>query len=234
MKTAAQTPNTAKENALGYAPIGGLIRQFAIPSIVSMLVTAAYNMTDQIFIGHVVGMLGNAATNVAYPVTILLTATAQLVGVGTAANFNICLGARQEEEAKRFVGTGITLMSLLGLLFMVVVLALKDPILLLCGATETVLPYSQMYLGITAFGLPFFLFTYASSILIRADGSPTYSMFCSVTGALLNVVLDWLFLYKMGWGIQGAAAATVTGQIVSFLLCLWYYPHFKTFKIRVK
>lgn len=111
-------------------------------------------------------------------------------------------------------------------------LVFKTPILLLCGATENVLPYAQLYLGITAFGLPFLLFTNAGSTLIRADGSPTYSMACTVTGAILNVFLDWLFMFVFQWGIQGAALATITGQCISFIMCLGYFPRFKTFKIR--
>lgn len=220
------------ENPLGYAPIGGLIRKFAIPSIISMLVSAAYNMTDQIFIGHVVGMLGNAATNVAFPATMLVTAFALLIGVGTASNFNIDLGAKRQEEAKKFIGNGLVMMSAAGILYMVVVLIFKTPILRLCGATETVLPYAQSYLGITAWGIPFLLFTTSASNLIRADGSPSYSMLCTVTGAVLNVFLDWLFLFIFDWGIQGAALATIIGQVVSFGMCICYFPRFRTFSIR--
>lgn len=219
-------------NPLGYAPLGGLMRKFAIPSIISMLVNSLYNMTDQIFIGHVVGMLGNAATNVAFPVTILLTAFAQMIGIGTAANFNINLGAKRPEEAKKFIGTGLAMMSLVGLLLMAVVLIFKTPILMICGATENVLPLSQGYLGITAIGIPFLLFTSAASVIIRADGSPAYSMTCTVSGAILNVVLDALFLFGFGWGIQGAALATLISQIFSFLLCIRYFPKFKTFPIQ--
>lgn len=223
-----------KGNPLGYAPIARLIAKFAIPSIISMLVTAAYNITDQIFIGHVVGMLGNAATNVAFPVVTLTVAFSQLVGVGTASNFNISLGAKREDEAKNFVGTGLTLISLVGILIMCAVLLFKTPILMLCGATENVLPYAQLYLGITAFGIPFLLFSNSGSYLIRADGSPAYSMTCTVTGAILNIFLDWLFMYVFDWGIQGAALATITGQIISFLLCMFYFSRFKTFKIKMK
>lgn len=221
-------------NPLGYAPVVGLIGKFAIPAIISMLVNAAYNITDQIFIGHVVGMLGNAATNVAFPVVTFTMAFAQLIGIGTASNFNISLGAKKEEEAKKFIGTGLTLMPILGLLIVCVVLLFKMPVLRLCGATENVLPYAELYLSITTFGIPFFLFSSAGSFLIRADGSPTYSMACTVTGALLNVFLDWLFMFVFKWGIQGAALATVTGQTVSFLLCLFYFTRFKTFKITLQ
>ncbi len=222
----------SQENPLGSAPIGGLIRKFAVPSIISMLVTAAYNMTDQIFIGHVVGMLGNAATNVAFPVTMLLTAFAQMVAIGTAANFNINLGVKRQEEAEKFIGTGLTMMSVIGVVFMAFVLLLKTPILLLCGATETVLPYAQEYLGITAVGIPFLLFTTAANVIIRADGSPSYSMICTVSGAVLNIFLDALFLFVFQWGIQGAAFATLISQIFSFLLCIRYFPQFKTFPIQ--
>ena len=221
-------------NPLGYAPVAKLIAKFAIPSIISMIVNAAYNITDQIFIGHVVGMLGNAATNVAFPVVTLTVAFSQLVGIGTAANFNISLGAKREDQAKQVIGTGLTLMSVVGILIMCIVLLLKTPILLLCGATENSLPYSQLYLGITAFGIPFLLFSSAGSHLIRADGSPAYSMACTVIGAVLNIFLDWLFMFIFHWGIQGAAAATITGQIISFLLCLLYFTRFKTFKITPK
>lgn len=143
------------------------------------------------------------------------------------------MGAKKTDDAAGFIGTGFTLMSICGLLLMSVVLLFKTPILLLCGATENVLPLAEPYLGITALGLPFLLFTQAGSYFIRADGSPNYSMIATVTGAVLNVFLDWLFMFVFGWGIQGAAA-TVTGQIVSFVICIRYFPHFKTFKIKAE
>ncbi len=220
------------ENPLGYAPIISLIRKFALPSIISMLVTAVYNITDQIFIGHVVGMLGNAATNVSFPMVTCTAALSQLVGIGAASGFNLSMGRRNEEDARAFVGTGLFLAVVLGLGLGTVVVLLRTPILLLCGATETVLPYAQPYLGITAYGLPFLLFTTAGSMLIRADGSPSYSMFCMVSGAVVNVVLDWMFMFVFHWGIQGAAAATVAGQVLSCLLCLRYFTRFRAFPIR--
>lgn len=227
-----QMPASDQGNPLGCAPIGGLIAKYAIPAIISMLVNAAYNITDQIFIGHEVGLLGNGATNVAFPVVILTAAFSQLIGVGTAANFNIRLGAGQRDEAKDILGAGLSLMSFVGVAIACVVVLWKTPILLLCGATESVLPYAQEYLGITAFGIPFLLFSSAGSLLVRADGSPTYSMACTVAGAALNVVLDWLFMVVFQWGIRGAALATITGQCLSFLLCLRYFTRFRTFPIR--
>jgi len=218
-------------NPLGYAPLGGLMKKFAIPSVISLLVNSIYNMTDQIFIGHVVGMLGNAATNVAFPVTMLLIACAQMIGVGTAANFNISLGAKREEEAKKYIGTGLTMTGVVGVLFLVFVLLFKTPLLKVCGATENVLPLAETYLGITALGLPFLLFSSTASTIIRADGSPSYSMTCTVSGAVLNVFLDCLFMFGFRWGLEGAALATAISQLVSSLLCIRYFPKFKTFPI---
>ncbi len=223
-----------EENPLGYASIVGLIGRFSIPSIISLLVDAAYNITDQIFIGHIVGMYGNAATNVAFPVSTFIGAFSLLVGVGTASNFNISLGAKREDDARKYVTTGLTLIPLIGVLIAIIVLLFKTPILLFCGATDNVLAYAQIYLGITAFGIPFHMVSIAGSHLIRADGSPTYSMFCTLAGAVLNVFLDWLLMAVFPWGIQGAAIATVAGQVFSFLLCVRYFARFKAFKISLK
>ena len=222
---------TTPNNPLGSAPLTGLITRFAIPSIISMLVSAIYNITDQIFIGNVIGMYGNAATNVAFPVVMLTIAFAQISGVGTAANFNISLGAKRTEDARHYIGTGLVLMTLFGLVITAVVLALKTPLLWLCGATEAVFAYADVYLGITAFGLPFLLLGNAMATLIRADGSPRYSMFSSIIGAVLNVGLDALFMLVFRWGIQGAAWATIIGQIVSFLVSAAYFRHFRAFPI---
>lgn len=223
-----------KNNSLGSDPIFKLIRKFAIPSIISLLVASAYNITDQIFIGNVVGILGNGATNVVFPVITFTTAFSQLVGVGTAANFNINMGKKDYEKARRFVTTGISMMILVGILIFFVVSIFKTQILILCGATENVLPLANQYLSIIIFGLPLLLFTTSSSNLIRADGSPGYSMICTIAGAVLNVFLDWLFMFVFKWGIQGAAVATVIGKSVSFILCISYYPRFKAFSVKLK
>ncbi len=220
-----------KQHPLESENISRLILKFALPSIVSLLVNTAYNITDQIFIGNVVGMLGNAATNVAFPVVTLSLAFAQLVGVGTAANFNICMGAKQETEAKSFLGNGLLLAAFLSLFILLFGFLFKTPILLFNGATPDVLPLASEYFGITLFGLPFALFTTANANLIRADSSPAYSMFCTIFGAILNVFLDWLFMYPLALGIRGAALATVTGQVLSFFLSLAYLFRFKSFRI---
>lgn len=225
--------NSVTENPLGTAPLIPLIARYAIPSIISMLVGAAYNITDQIFIGHVVGMLGNAATNVAFPTVTLTTGMSMLFGIGTAANFSINQGAGKTEEARRYVHTGLTGVAVTGILVGLLVFVLRGPIVALCGADPAgnVYPYAVAYLSVTAFGLPFQMFTHSSSTIIRADGSPTYSMLCTVTGAILNVFLDWVFMYPLGMGIRGAALATVIAQIVSFVLAISYYPRFRAFKV---
>ena len=230
----AKNPN--QNNPLGSAPLIPLIARFAIPSVISMLVGAAYNITDQIFIGHVVGMLGNAATNVAFPTVTLTTGISMLFGLGTAANFSINQGAGRIEEARKYIHTGLTGVAIAGILIGLLVFIFRSPIVVLCGAEAggNVYPYAVTYLSITAFGLPFQMFAHSSSTIIRADGSPQYSMFCTVSGAILNVFLDWLFMYPLGMGIRGAAIATVISQILSCTLALLYYPRFRAFKLSVK
>ena len=218
-------------NPLGFAPVGGLIRKYAIPSIISLLIAAVYNISDQIFIGHAVGWIGNSATTVAFPLSYLSNAVTQLIGIGAAVNFNINMGAKKPEEARKFVGHGLALISIFGLALMCIILLLKTPILLAFGATENVMPYADQYLGITAFGYPFLIFTTAGSQLIRADGSPKYSMLCTIFGAVLDVFLNWLFMFVLEWGIVGAASSTVIAQFLAFAICIAYFPRFKAFKI---
>ena len=216
-----QTPDPAN-HPLATQPVGRLILKFAIPSVIAMLVGALYNIVDQIFIGQGVGMLGNAATNVAFPLSTISTSIALLIGVGTAARFNLEMGAGNRDKASEIMGCGIASLAIGGLLLGGVTLLFRQPLLLLFGATEQVLPYAMTYTGITAFGLPLVTFTTGSSHLIRADGSPTYSMLCTLTGALLNTVLDPLFIFGLGLGIAGAAWATVIGQTVSAVLAVRY------------
>ena len=235
-KLTAPGETERKDNPLGSAPLIPLIAAYAIPSVISMLVGAAYNITDQIFIGHVVGMLGNAATNVAFPTVTLTTGISMLFGIGTAANFSINLGAGEEEEARRYVHNGLTGVAIAGIITGLLVFLLRDSIVVLCGADAggNVFPYAVSYLSITACGLPFQMFAHTSSAIIRADGSPRYSMVCTVTGAILNIGLDWLFMYPFGMGIKGAAAATVLSQMVSCLISVLYYPGFRAFSLSLR
>ena len=213
-----QEINSQAQNPLGIAPVGGLIVKFAIPAIISMLVSAMYNIVDQIFIGQGVGMLGNAATNVAFPVTTVATALALLLGIGGASNYNLEMGAGQEKKASGIAGTALSSLAISGLILAVIVLMFLKPLLTLFGATADVMPYAVDYTGITAFGLPFYILSVGGNHVVRADRSPTYSMVCIMIGAIINTILDPLFIFGFGWGIKGAAWATVIGQVASGVL----------------
>lgn len=210
-------------NPLATERVGKLIAKFAIPAIISMLVSSLYNIVDQIFIGQGVGMLGNAATNIAFPVSIICTATALLLGIGSASNFNLESGAGNTEKAARIAATGLCLLAISGVVIAVVVLVFLEPLLHVFGVTPDVLPYALDYTGITAFGVPFLVLTTGGNHLIRADRSPTFSMACMLTGAIINTILDPLFIFGFHWGIKGAAWATIIGQIVSGILVIIYF-----------
>ena len=219
--------NIQAENPLGTAPVGGLIRKFAIPAIISMLVSAMYNIVDQIFIGQGVGMLGNAATNVAFPVTTIATAMALLLGIGGASNYNLEMGAGREKKASGIAGTALSSLVISGAVLCVIVLLFLKPLLTLFGATMDVMPYAVDYTGITALGLPFYILSVGGNHVVRADRSPTYSMACVTAGAVINTILDPLFIFGFGWGIKGAAWATVIGQVVSGILVVVYFWKFR-------
>ena len=219
--------NIQVENPLGTAPVGGLIRKFAIPAIISMLVSAMYNIVDQIFIGQGVGMLGNAATNVAFPVTTIATALALLLGIGGASNYNLEMGAGNEHKASEIAGSALSTLVITGILISAIVLLFLHPLLTFFGATDTVMPYANDYVSIITIGLPFFVLSVGGNHLIRADRSPTYSMMCTLTGAIINTILDPLFIFGFKWGIKGGAWATVIGQIISALLVVIYFSKFR-------
>ena len=229
-------PQNKANSELGSAPLMPLIARYAVPSIISMLVGALYNLTDQIFIGHVVGVVGNAASNVVFPMTTLSTALGMLLGIGTAANFNISQGAGRLEDARKYVYTGLSVTALIGVLTGLLVYLFRGGIIDLCGASPSgnVFPYAMEYLSISALGLPFYIFASAAATTIRADGSPRYSMLFNIVGAVLNVGLDWLFMYPLGWGIKGAAAATVISQFVTFVLAMLYFTRFKAFDMHLR
>lgn len=219
------------KNPLGEEKIGKLLRSYAVPSIISMLVGALYNIVDQFFIGRSVGMLGNAATNVAFPLSTLCTAAALLFGVGGAATFSLKLGAKKEKEAAEAVGNAVTLLCAVGVLISVVVLIFLRPLMRAFGATDDVLSLALTYTGITAYGFPFLIFTTGGTALVRADGSPRYSMVCTLTGAVLNTVLDPILIFKFQMGMAGAAAATVVGQVVSAIMVAAYLFRFKSVRL---
>ena len=185
-------------------------------------------MVDQLFIGHSIGVLGNAATNVAFPLSMVCTSIGLLCGIGGAANFNLCMGRREPEHAKSYVGSAISMLAILGVILCVAVQLFLHPMMLLFGATPDVIDYACTYTRITSIGFPFLIVTIGGSNLIRADGSPKFSMLCNLVGAIVNTILDPLFIFVFHMGMAGAALATITGQILSFALVVFYLRGFKT------
>lgn len=224
---------TTNENPLGKEKINVLLRRFAIPSIIAMLVSSLYNIVDQIFIGRSVGLLGNAATNVSLPLSTICIAISLLFGIGGAANFNLSMGRGDKERAKKFAGNTISLSLLSGILLCFFVSIFLESLMRAFGATNDVLEYSMIYTGITALGFPFLIVTTSGSNLIRADGSPNFSMICTLAGAIINLILDPIFIFVFDLGIKGAALATIIGQFVSACMVVKYLYNFKTVKLSI-
>jgi len=230
----AQGPVNTKENPLGREPVSGLLWKFALPTIVSTLLASLYNIVDQIFIGRSVGFLGNAATTVAYPLTILCGAMTLLISNGSSVNFNVLNGKGDKDQALDFAGNGLTLLAVEGV-FLALLIGLFTPWFVnICGATEQVFPYAMTYVRVTALGIPFLVLTNGGTLLIRSDGSPRFALICSMSGVVVNFFLDWLFLFPLHMGIAGAALATIIGQIISALMVIWYMRHFRTGKLLPK
>ncbi|MBQ9114653.1 MAG: MATE family efflux transporter [Clostridia bacterium] len=212
--------------------VGKLLLSLAIPAIIANLVNSLYNIVDQIFIGHGVGYLGNAATSVAFPLTTICMAIGLMVGLGGSANFNIQIGKQNTDKARAIVGTATTLLVTSGVIIMVVVNIFLKDLLWLFGATNQTIDYEVKYTRITSFGIPFLLFSTGFNPIIRADGSPIYSMLSVLTGAILNTILDPIFIFVCNWGIAGAAWATLISQIVAAVMCALYFIWFRNVKIR--
>ncbi len=223
-----------KKNPLGTASVNSLIAKFAIPSIVAMLVMACYNLVDQIFIGNVIGELGNAATNIAYPLTNACVAIGLMFGIGGASAFNLKMGAGEKDKAPYFFGNAVTMLVICGIALLIITEVLLKPIMILFGSPETVLPYAMDYTKVVALGFPFYTFSCGASHLLRADGRPNIPMYCNILGAVINIGLDAWFIIGLGWGMKGAAWATIIGQIIAALLCAWFMLHTKTFKLELK
>ena len=215
-------------NILGERPVNELLLQFAVPSIIAMLVGALYNIVDQFFIGRSVGELGNAATNVAFPLTITCVGLSLLFGIGGAASFNLTLGGGDRETAVYYIGNAAVLLFGCGTLLALLVELLLTPLLIFFGSPAVVLEYAKTYTGITAFGFPFLILTNGGGHLVRADGSPRKSMIFNLSGAVINTILDPLFIFGFDMGMAGAALATIIGQICSGLLIIHYLLHFHT------
>ncbi|MDE6875571.1 MAG: MATE family efflux transporter [Lachnospiraceae bacterium] len=223
-----------RENPLGILPVRSLLMKFTVPSIVAMLTSALYNIVDQYFIGNSVGELGNAATNIAFPLTTCCIAIALLFGIGGAAAFNLAKGAGDDEKAVYYMGNAMTGMFALGTLLFLVTQLFLDPMLRFFGAPESIMGYARTYVRITSIGFPMIIFASGGGHLIRADGSPNFSMLCNIVGAVINTVLDALFVFGFRMGMAGAALATIIGQFVSCLLAMYYLSHCKTVTVQAR
>lgn len=216
------------KNPLESAPLGSLILKYSLPAIASSLVNSVYNVVDQIFVGNSVGELGNAATNVVFPLVLIVAALAMTFGVGGASAFSLYLGSKEEEKAKSVAGTSLTLTLLTGVVLAVLTLLFLRPILTAFGGRGETLEYAIEYTRIVALGTPLAMLGTGASQLIRADGSPRYAMLSTTLGAVLNAVLDPILIFGFNLGMSGAALATVIGQLVSSILILRYFRHFQS------
>ena len=220
-----------QENILGKEKIGKLIRKFSIPCIISMLVNSLYNIVDQIFIGQGVGYLGNGATNVVFPLIMIGLSFSLMFGDGVSAYLSLKLGEKKKKEAEIGIGNGILLSTIVSIIFCIATLIFLPQLLKLFGCTENLKSYALTYGSIIAIGLPFSMIGTTLNSIIRADGSPKYSMVTMVAGAILNTILDPIFIFVLHKGVEGAAIATVISQILTFVLNIAYVKRFKTIKI---
>lgn len=220
-----------KENILGTEKISKLIRKFSIPCIISMLVNSLYNIVDQIFIGRGVGYLGNGATNVVFPLVMIGLAFSLMFGDGTSAYLSLKLGEKKKKDAEVGVGNGILISTIISIIFCVITLLFLPQFLTLFGCTKNLKSYAMTYGMIVAIGFPFSMIGTTLNSIIRADGSPRYSMMSMVVGAILNTILDPIFIFVFHKGVAGAAIATVISQIVTFVLNVLYIKKFKTVKL---
>lgn len=223
-----------EKNPLASAPIGSLMMKYAIPSVVALVVNALYNIVDQIFIGWGVGTLGNSATNVIFPLNMVVMALALLLGDGGAAYLSLELGRGNKKKAEKGVNNTFSWLIIVGIVFCIICVIFLKPLTALFGATPDNLNYALEYGKIVILGFPFVIVGSGMCSLIRADGTPQLTMIAMIVGCLSNVVLDALFVLGFGWGMKGAALATVIGQILNFAISMWYVPRFKTVKISVK
>lgn len=220
-----------QENILGTEKVRKLILRFSIPCIISMLVNSLYNMVDQIFIGRGVGMLGNGATNVVFPLSVIALAFSLMFGDGASAYLSLKLGEKKKEEAAKGVFHGLLLSTFFSILFTLITLIFLPQLLNLFGCTEALKEYATNYGRIIAFGLPFVMIGTSLNSIIRSDGSPKYSMLSMVTGAVLNIILDPIFIFVFHMGVEGAAIATILSQFVTFVLNIAYIKRFKTISL---
>ena len=219
---------------LGTERVDKLMRQYANPCIISLLVGALYNIVDQIFIANAsyLGSYGNAANTVVFPLTVVALAIAVMIGDGCCAFVSMALGRNEVKEAKRSVGNTVLLIVVCGLVLTALYLIFADGIIAMFGGTvnEETFRHAQEYFFYITLGIPFYMFGQAMNPIIRADGNPRFAMVSTLAGAIINIILDPIFIFAFRWGMMGAAVATVIGQVATAALAIWYLLHMKNIK----
>ena len=216
---------------LGTQPVGSLMKKYAVPCTVSLLVGALYNIVDQIFIANAsyLGSYGNAANTVVFPLTVIALAIAVMIGDGCCAFVSLSLGMNKQQDARKSVGNSVVMSVVCGILLCAVYLIFSDSIIAMFGGTvnDETFRYSKEYFFYISLGIPFYMFGQAMNPVIRADGNPKFAMISTLAGALINIVLDPVFIFVTKWGMMGAAVATVAGQAVTAILAVYYLTHMK-------
>ena len=211
---------TAQEERLASGPVGKVLASYAVPAVLSMLVNAIYNIVDQIFIGNIVGFLGNGATNVVFPLGIAVMAVAMLLGNGGAAYFSLRLGEKKHDLAKKCVVSSSIAIAVISIVMTVLIFIFFEPVCRIFGCTDQILPYAKQYGHIVLIGYPFVAVIMVVNAFIRTDGSPKRSMSAMLVGCFLNIILDPVFMVVFKMGIEGAALATVISQFVGLVYTL--------------
>lgn len=224
--------NNEDNKFLGTEKVSKILLKFSIPCILSLLVSSLYNIADQIFIGNSeLGYLGNAATSVVFPLTIISVAFAWCFGDGSAAFLSLCQGRKDTKNAHKAIGNSIVINFIISIIFVILGFIFMDKLLYLFGASEATIGLARNYFKIILSFIPVYMAANAMNAVIRADGSPTISMASTLVGAIINIILDPIFIFGFKWGIEGAAWATVIGQVVSLIISIIYYTKTKTFKL---
>lgn len=217
-------------------PIGSLMKKYAIPCVISLLVAALYNIVDQLFIANAsyLGSYGNAANTVVFPMTVVALAIAVMIGDGCCAFVSICLGAGRKDDAHKSIGSAVLLCIVSSIILAAVYLIFQEQILTLFGGrvNEETFFQSKEYFFWISLGVPFYMFGQAMNPVIRSDGSPKFAMISTLSGAVVNIIFDPVFIFVFKWGMMGAAVATALGQILTAILAIWYLFHMKAVKLK--
>ena len=223
------------QSYLATEKIGKLMGKYAVPCIISLLVGALYNIVDQIFIANAtyLGSYGNAANTVVFPLTVIALAISVMIGNGCCAFVSLSLGKNRAEDAKRSMANSVILTVIASVVLTAIYLIFSNQIIAMFGGTvnEETFQHSKEYFFWITLGIPFYMFGQAMNPVIRADGSPKYAMISTLAGAVINIILDPIFIFTFKWGMMGAAVATVMGQIATAVLAVWYLCHTKVVKL---